>query len=191
MFIADMYCYGMDANAVGVTGISGCMGVFVATGAMLYAVHIPDTATPGKNALGGTTFADFVTQQVGQPLDPNASQMICVLNYTQRQQAHEEGYAIARRLGLRRFALWRMEKNIDVSTGNPKAIWVLWQRLALGGLELRYRPDADFTPTQGGGTARSGTYSPWGADKRYTVDASGWYLGSAPNAHGMTYHDCT
>jgi hypothetical protein len=29
MYIADMFCFGKDKNAVGVNGIRGCMGVFV------------------------------------------------------------------------------------------------------------------------------------------------------------------
>lgn len=192
MYLADMYCYGMDPNAVGCTGISGCMGVFVAHGAMLYAVHIPDN-NPAKNARGGQAFADFALAQAGRAFNADAAEMIVVANHTQRSTADDEGYAICRRLGMRRFTLVRPEKFIALSESkNPESIFVVWQRTRDGGLELLYRRTEGLAVARGTGTARSGDYGAFGEDERYEVDtaAAGWHAAKPPNAHGMRFHDC-
>ncbi|MCB9553092.1 MAG: hypothetical protein H6705_14690 [Myxococcales bacterium] len=41
MFIATMFSYGSDTDAVGVDGIQTCIGLFLDTGARFYAIHIP------------------------------------------------------------------------------------------------------------------------------------------------------
>lgn len=190
MYLADMFCYGKDPNAVGVTGISGCMGVFVSAGAMLYAVHIPESL-PDKCARGGKAFADFVLREAGQGFDGGAATMITVANYTQRSTAADESYEIARQLGMRVFTLFRPEKHIAIGLGkNPESIWVVWQRTT-GGMELCYRPTSSIQPTKGEGTPRSGDYGAFGDDERYKVDTNGWYLAKPPNAHGMRHHYCT
>jgi hypothetical protein len=190
MYLADMFCFGKDPDAVGVTGISGCMGVFVSAGTMLYAVHIPESL-PAKSARGGTAFADFVLREAGTGFDGEKATMITVANYTQRSTAADESYEIARQLGMRRFTLFRPEKHIAIGLGkNPESIWVVWQR-GSDGLELRYRPSSTITPSKGGGTARAGDYGAFGEDERYTVDTNGWYAAKPPNAHGMRHHLCT
>lgn len=45
MYFADMYAYGKDPKCAGITGISGCMGVIIDYGSMLYAPHFPTAAT--------------------------------------------------------------------------------------------------------------------------------------------------
>jgi hypothetical protein len=190
MYLADMYCYGRDQDAVGVTGISGCMGVFVSSGNMLYAVHIPENSAE-KCARGGKAFADFVLLEAGQGFNRDNATMITVANYTQRTTAGDESYEIARQLGMRAFTVFRPEKHIAVSSmKNPESIWVVWQR-GNAGMELCYRPTSTIQPAKGAGTPRSGDYGAYGEDERYTVDTNGWYLAKPPNAHGMRHHFCT
>jgi hypothetical protein len=191
MYLADMYCYGKDPDAVGVTGISGCMGVFVSSGATLYGIHIPEN-NPDKCARGGKAFTDFIKLDAGNGFDGEKAVMITVANFTQRSTAADESYEICRQLGMRRFTLFRPEKHIAVSTGkNPESIWVVWQRVKGAEMELRYRPDANILPKKGEGTARSGDYGAYGEDARYTVSTEGWYAAKPPNAHGMRHHLCS
>ena len=44
MFLAQMYCYGKDSEAAGITGIESCMGLILAHKRMIYAIHVPDNS---------------------------------------------------------------------------------------------------------------------------------------------------
>lgn len=189
MYIADMFCFGKDADAVGVNGISGCMGVFVRSGGMFYGMHSPESVDDKKER-GRKAFAEYVLGEEGNGFDPDQAEMILVANFTQRMSASDEGYDMCRRLGMRRFLLFRPEKFIavDPTTKNPTAIWVVWQRLKTGGMELRYRPDADVHPTSGEGAPRGGHYGAFRDDEQISVSTENWYFARPPNAHGLRHH---
>ncbi len=189
MYIADMFCFGKDQNAVGVNGIRGCMGVFVDHGGMLYGMHMPDSVAE-KADRGRKAFAAYVMQEAGV-FAPDQARMILVCNSGQRMSATDEGYALCVELGVRQFTLFRPEKFIPINGSEPSAIWVVCQRGSGGDLELHYRLDDDVKPVVGGGAARGGDYGAFREDGKLSTSTSGWYLAKPPNAHGLRHHLCT
>jgi hypothetical protein len=177
MYIADMFCYGRSTDFVGVNGIVGCMGVFVSSGATLYAVHIPDSIN--YNQPGRVAFAQFVTGSGGWNA-ANAT-MVAVLNNDNRPAADAELTDLGQRLGIRSFRLVRLRKNIDLlPTKEPQATAVVCLFNQAGnhqGIDLRYQMDKNVRWNEGHGEARSGQYRAMRDDARLGVNAAwgaGW-----------------
>lgn len=153
MYIAQMYCYGKDPLAVGVSGISGCMGVFAYFNQMLYAIHIPDN--PTYNKTGGDDFCAFILREDGN-FDGTRARLFFVLNNTQRPGYRDEVRNIGGTLGVPKAEIIRVNM-AGGSVSNPLAVVVLCERVAGNTLVLKWMPDANVQWQQGG-TARSGYY---------------------------------
>ena len=195
MYIGDMFCYGQSTDSVGVNGIVGCMGVFVASGQTLYAIHMPDSInynTPGRNA-----FVQFVGGAIG---NGNAATVIGVLNNDNRPSAAAELREIARGLGASSYRMVRLRKHIDIRpSGEPEAAAVLCMYTPNGyvqgtgmtfssNVELRYQMDKRVRWVDGQGEARSGQYRAMRGDSRLWTNAA-W--GAGWNAVDSTNCDLT
>jgi hypothetical protein len=174
MYIGDMFCYGSSTDSVGVNGIVGCMGVFVASGQTLYAVHMPDSIN--YNGPGRTAFTQFVTGAGGWNA-ANAT-MIGVLNGDNRPGAGAELADIARGLGIGSFRTVRLRKHIDRSgSGEPVAAAVLCLfKPTTTQIELRYQMDSRVRWSEGNGEARAGQYRAMRGDSRLSTNP-GWGAG--------------
>lgn len=174
MYIGDMFCYGKSVDSVGVNGIVGCMGVFVASGQTLYAVHMPDSIN--YNGPGRTAFVQFVTSSAGWNA-ANAT-MVGVLNGDNRPAAGGELTDIARGLGIGSFRTVRLRKNIDRSgSGEPASTAILCLfKPTTTQIELRYQMDARVRWIEGSGEARAGQYRAMRADALLSTNP-GWGAG--------------
>lgn len=175
MYIGDMFCYGRSTDLVGVNGIVGCMGVFVASGATLYAVHMPDSIN--YNGPGRDAFVNFVTTAPGW--SAAGATMIGVLNGANRPGAPAELIAIARGLGLGSFRTVRLRKHIDRASGTePVAAAVLCLfKPQSSEIELRYQMDKGVKWKEGPGEARAGQYRAMRDDARLSTNpawGAGW-----------------
>lgn len=184
MYIADMFCYGSSTDFVGVNGIVGCMGVFVSSGATLYAVHLPDSIN--YNVAGRTAFAQFVTHSAGW--NPATATMIAVLNGDNRPAANAELNDLAQQLGIGSYRLVRMRKNIESSpTREPLSTAVLCLFNPPGnppGINLRYQMDKNVRWIDNGGEARAGQYRAMRGDGLLGVNpawGAGWQEVNATN----------
>lgn len=185
MYFADMFAYGKDPNCVGITGISGCMGVIIDYGNMLYAAHFPhgldDQLERGRRA-----FADYVKQEAGAFNGVNAK-MYAVLNRDQRPDEQNELYALGRLLTINEFLVMRIFEHVDPGNNNPEAVVTVCQR-ANGGLEFKYRPNRDVAWSEGTGAARGGAYSPAIPDSKYGTNFNGWFTLDQATGHFRRYH---
>lgn len=107
MYLAHMYCYGKHANTVGVTGIAGCLGIFIAHNNMLYAIHIPPNSAITESR-AREQFAEYVEGQDGTIKNSAVARLYGVTNRDYRQTAESDLYSICGRLGLRQFRLIRL-----------------------------------------------------------------------------------
>lgn len=176
MYIGDMFCYGQSTDSVGVNGIVGCMGVFVACGPTLFAIHMPDSIN--YNTVGRDAFVQFVGGAGGW--NAGTATMIGVLNNDNRPGAQAELRSIARGLGLGTVRMVRLRRDIDIKPSlEPVAAAVLCLRKPVSGeLELRYMMDRQVRWTEGQGEARSGQYRAMRGDALLSTNpawGAGWH----------------
>jgi hypothetical protein len=197
MFFATMFSYGMDQSAVGVTGISSCIGVFVVTPnpGMMYAVHVPytPTATFGpKTGLdvqhqGVFRFANFVKSQTSS-LGANQIKMFCAINGNQRQTLKDDIGEAAQILGLTKIEVVRIFKNLKISGGDAASVAVALLRKG-DGYAMLYKQDSEVfwvKGASGGGRVRTGFYANGSQDDIMNADISGWHRAEPPNVKRST-----
>jgi hypothetical protein len=176
MFFAQMYSYGRDLHAVGITGIMGCMGLIVTrpSPGNLYSVHVPEFGSVQAQANGVQAFADFIFQQEMNAQPPRqTTQALCVLNGDNRYQDKQDTFAaivapLMTRLGLRDLQVVRIYGNFTnkVSKGTKyqlPAIAIAMSRKGQQGFSLRFKPEAEVRYAKGvngGGMARHAGYGP-------------------------------
>lgn len=176
MYIADMFCYGSSTDSVGVNGINGCMGVFIACNQVLYAAHMPDSIN--YNQPGRIAFANFVSH--GANWNPAQATMVGVLNGSNRSSAKGELVDIAQRLNIRSFRTVRLRQGIEKTTGNEPlaaAVLFLFKPQGGGAIEMRYQMDKYVKWVQNQGEARAGQYRALRGDRRFWTSAAwgaGW-----------------
>lgn len=154
MFYANMYCYGMDINHVGITGIVSCLGVVFASPARLYAVHIPPNNAQ-RDLAGALSFCHMIVGQEGG--NPGGSLHLFV-NGTNRSQADMEARTIREGLGGPVTRVYRMMTNLGPNSGGQLAdSATIRVRRNAGNLDLDFKhvPDDDWIA---GGSARTGCY---------------------------------
>ena len=187
MYIADMFCYGKSAEFVGVNGIVGCMGVFLAYNKMLYAIHIPDSIN--YNSVARTEFGKFIGREA-TGMDGNQAQVVAVLNNDNRPGGPAEVAAICKDLGVPRFTMIRLRKNIPISPSSkePAAVAVLCEFTPESyvpnvgmqfsdTLRLKYQVDSRVRWEKNRGEARIGQYRAMRDDEKLYVSGAlgaGW-----------------
>ena len=186
MYMAQMYCYGMDAQCAGVTGIVGCLGCVYVGATNLYAVHIPPQDLARQK--GGA--AEFAAWVLGGP-DKNMGaqgQLNLFVNGMNRGEAADEAHDLRALLNKPVTNVYRIMTNLGPESGkySAAAVSILVKRLS-SSVRMTYKhvPDAEYEP---GGGAKSGCY-----DKKYEGtfgDAikpkdcnAGWFEVNATNCH--------
>ncbi len=178
MFIATMYSYGMDDDCVGVDGIRGCMGVFLAYRPALYAIHLPDN-TSQRNDQGRTAFVNFIQQQV-HGFQGNDARLYGVVNGANRPSALSELKHFCEDLGIPRFTFARLRKNLGVEGAQQDAAAVLCEYIPQQkDCRLKYKRADDANWITGVGTVRTGFYFNNSFDTIYsvnirTLNQTGW-----------------
>ena len=187
MFIATMYSYGNDVDAVGVDGIRGCLGIFLITAARLYAIHIPDT--PAHFDAGRNQFAAHVNAT--EPgFDPNAARLIAVMNGPNRPQAYAELLAYSLVLGVNRRMLVRVDEFLGPKGLQQEAAAIICE-LVPGTRDPRIKYQRhDDVHWQHAGIARAGSYHVL-APNDDTLSANpalgqGWHLADHSNSRLVT-----
>jgi hypothetical protein len=183
----------MDQSAVGVTGISSCIGLFVAAPypGMMYAIHIPYNAiaTMGRSKginvqhQGVFRFADFVKSQTGN-LGGDQLKMFCAVNGDQRKTLKDDVGEAAEILGLKKIEVVRIYKNLKITGGDAASVAVALLRKG-DGYAMLYKQNSDVfwvKGANGGGRVRSGFYSNSSQDDIINADVSGWHRAEPPNA---------
>jgi hypothetical protein len=156
MFIATMYSYGMDDDSVGVDGIRGCMGVFLAYRPALYAIHLPDN--PQRNDLGRQTFVSFIQQKIAG-FQGNNARLYGVVNGANRPSALSELKHFGQDLGIGRFTFVRLRKNLGVEGAQQDAAAVFCEYIPHSSdCRLKYQRADDVNWTKGVGKVRDGFY---------------------------------
>ncbi len=147
MYFAQMYCYGKDPTAAGITGFQSCIGIVYVGKDDVYAAHIPNT---GTKLNGASRFASFITADNGKL---GASGFLNVFtNGNQRGDGIVvEAKLLKENLGHPYTTLYRL-KNITTAT-------VYVQRQAPNSTNVKLYVKDDTTITwQDGGATRSACY---------------------------------
>ena len=160
MYFANMFCYGRDATAIGVTGILGCLAVIYAGDAGMYATHIV-CGSAEDDATGRKTFTDWVKQQE-QHL--GNGHLFLLTNGGNRPQTAEEALEMKKALKKPTTTVYKITKNLTANVGNGgnASIVILMER-AHGndsnpsGCSLYYKKNEDVVWVDGG-SAESGQY---------------------------------
>jgi hypothetical protein len=156
MYYAQMFCYGMDNNHVGITGIRGCLGAVFATANRLYAVHIPPMDAQ-RDLAGAMAFVGMIvgTEGANHP----AGNLYLFVNGTNRTQADNEARTIKDALGGPPTAVYRIMTNLGAGSGGlgADAVTVKVQRGAGMNLSYKHVPDDQWVA---GGNAKTGCYYP-------------------------------
>lgn len=156
MYYANMFCYGMDMNYVGITGIRGCMGVVFVSPTQLYAVHIPPSVSRDRDLLGMISFAHMVTQQEATPAP--AGSLYLFVNGTNRLEAEGDAGLMSDALGNPPTRVYRIMTNLGLGSGGAQAdsAAIRVKRMP-GHISLRFKhvPDNQWVP---GGNANTGQY---------------------------------
>ncbi|MEM9454286.1 MAG: hypothetical protein AAGF11_08915 [Myxococcota bacterium] len=155
MFIAIMYAYGSDIESVGVDGIRGCLGIFLATDTRLYAIHIPDA--PNHFDAGRAAFVHYVNQT-----EPNFNQgtarLFAVMNGPNRPAAYAELLAYANDLGVHRLETVRINEHLGQQGFGQDAAAIVCERIpGSTNCRLKYTRGDDIL-WQNNGTARADLY---------------------------------
>jgi hypothetical protein len=139
VYFANMFCYGWDHQCVGITGITGCMGVVYKGIRALYAVHIPDNTQ--WNAIGGQDFASYVARIEPKP---GKGELFAFLNGNNRTGAPDEVKAIRAILEKPKTTIYRIVTNLGPNSGKENAASVaIVVKHVHGGLEMLYKPDGN------------------------------------------------
>jgi hypothetical protein len=187
MFIATMFSYGMDNDCVGVDGIRGCMGVFLAYQPALYAIHLPD-GTKERNDMGRQAFVTFIKQKI-PGFQPNNARLYGVVNGDNRPSALSELKAICQDLGIGKFTFVKLRKNLGVEGCQQDAAAVLCEYVpGSTDCKLKYQR-ADGVPwVTGAGTVRDSFYFNNSFDTIYSANAAvshGWNVVDDANSSIM------
>jgi len=157
MFIATMFSYGMDDDCVGVDGIRGCMGVFLAYRPALYAIHLPE-GKDERNHQGRKAFVTFIRQRIPS-FQGNNARLYGVLNGDNRPGAWNELQDFCTDLGIGSFTLVRLRKNLGVEGSQQDAAAVLCEYIPHSSdCKLKYQKANDVKWTKGVGTPRYSFY---------------------------------
>lgn len=183
MYIAQMYCYGKDPTAVGVDGISGCMGVFVDFADMLYAIHIV-AGSKQANQTGADQFCDYVMGEAPS-FDGKNARIIFAINQFNRVGYMDEVRYIGKKLGIPKVEIVHVTAVEKDATGADK-IAVLCERHGGKTLVLKYQSDGNVA-WETGGEQRAGFYHPGGkaygtAKKTSGAVSQGWTVIAADNS---------
>lgn len=192
MYYAHMYCYGMDNNHVGITGIRGCLGVVFATANRLYAVHIPP-GDPARDLAGANAFTTMITNTAGA--NPAATLHLFV-NGTNRPTADDEARTMQNALGGPETRVYRIMRNLGAQSGTMGAdsVTIKVQRWVGGNFAMSYKhlPDNQLVA---GGNAKTGIYVPmydgtFGSPVTPSPAAlfAGWFPIDTTNCHVRRIH---
>jgi hypothetical protein len=155
MYYAQMYCYGMDNNHVGITGIRGCLGAVFASATRLYAVHIPPLNAQ-RDLAGAMSFLYMIIGAEGTQ-NP-AGNLYLFVNGTNRPQVDDEARTMRNAIGGPPTRVYRIMSNLGPGSGGQGADSVTIKVLRMpGNLDLSYKhvPDNQWA---GGGNAKTGIY---------------------------------
>jgi hypothetical protein len=188
MFIATMYSYGMDNDCVGVDGIRGCMGVFLAYRPALYAIHLPDN--PQRNDLGRQTFVTFIKQKI-PGFQGNTARLYGVVNGANRPSALSELKQLCQDLGIGSFTFVRLRKNLGAEGAQQDSAAVLCEFIPQSSeCKVKYQRADDVKWTKGVGTVRDGFYFNNSFSDIYSADigkllVTGWNVVDENNSSIM------
>jgi hypothetical protein len=180
MYLATMFSYGQHPSSVGVTGIRGCMGVFVQHGNTLFAIHIPDNSA-ARNKEGADAFIGMVN--TGGFNGANAK-LYVVLNNNNRPNFLDEIKYIGQSLGIRKAEIARLQKHIGKSGGEYNAVCVLCERVHQATCVLKYKEDQDVR-YEPGGQPRDGYYHNSSFDAAHRTNGAvsqGWHVVGPDNS---------
>lgn len=154
MYFANMYCYGWDHDAVGITGIRGCMGAVYKGAHALYAVHIPDNSL-ATNALGAQTFAAWVRQFENNT--KKKGDLWVFINGNNRTTAEDEARNLRGLLNAKHATLYRIVQNLGPNSGRDNADSASILVRNGGNVDLLYKhvPDDQYVV---GGRSEVGQY---------------------------------
>jgi len=156
MYYAQMYCYGMDNNHVGITGIVGCLGAVFVTANQLYAVHIPPSGAVRQLA-GANAFTGLITLTEGVPNPPGSLHLF--VNGMNRTEADDEARTMRAALGGPDTKVYRIMTNLGPQSGTlgANSVVIKVQRWIGGNVSMSYKhvPDAEWVD---GGNAPTGSY---------------------------------
>lgn len=178
MFIATMFSYGSDTDAVGVDGIQTCIGLFLDTGARFYAIHIP--FQPQHYVTARNAFVGYVN--LTEPhFDRAAARLYAVINGTYRNEVYREvldyGLALG---GVRRFKIVRVSGLMTDSAA------IILERIPFNNeRRLKYLRAGSVRWQHGVGTVRSGFYHNGSMQDVLSVDTNlshGWRVVDDSNA---------
>ena len=183
VFIATMYSFGKDPVCVGVDGIVTCMGVFLAHGGMLYAIHVPFQAS-ATNDLGREAFIAYVHRE-----DPNFqganAKLYGVTNNNARGTAVDEVRQYAKSLKVDYTVFCQLRENLG-DKKSPDAAAVVCELLGGHGPVLKYQKHSTANWQAGPGVRRAGHYHNGSMADILAVPntdvASGWQLVNAGNS---------
>jgi len=186
MYMAQMYCYGMDPLCAGITGIVGCIGCVYVGATNLYAVHIPPQDLARQKG-GAAEFAGFV---LGGPDKDTVSQgeLHLFVNGMNRNEAADEAHDLRAALNKPATNVYRIMTNLGPESGkySAAAVSILVKRLG-SSIKMTYKhvPEAEY---EAGGAAKRGCY-----DRKFEGtfgDAikpkdcdTGWFEVNSTNCH--------
>jgi hypothetical protein len=177
MFIATMYSYGSDAESVGVDGIRGCLGIFLATNTQLHAIHIPDT--PARFDAGRTAFVAHV-HHADPHFVPAEARLFAVMNGPNRPGADAELLAYSQDLNVHRRMTVRVNEFLGPKGFGQDAAAILCERIpGTTQCRLKYKRYDDVSWQHGVGTVRAGYYHSGAYDAVLRTNAAlaqGWHL---------------
>lgn len=186
MYIATMYSYGRDANAVGVDGIVTCMGVFLSYNNWLYAIHVPDNSATTL-ALGRTAFVNFV-QQCEPHFNGANAKLYAVLNTKYRQNADDEIRDYMAALHIAKADVIRVHKDLGAS----EAACIICEFVpGTTDCRFKYKANKDVAWTHNAATVRTGFYLNNSQDQVLSTTpalAQGWNLVDRSNSSFLGVH---
>lgn len=176
MYFANMYCYGWDHNAVGITGIRGCMGAVYRGAHALYAVHIPDHGAQDNRA-GADAFAQWVRGfEAGTG---TKGDLYVFANGINRPSAEHEAKHLKSALHAKHATVYRVMQHLGPDSGGNQAdsASILVRSGAHIDLLYKHVPDDQYIA---GGRAESGQYKVRAAFQGNAVPSDylapvGWY----------------
>jgi len=195
VYFATMNSFGYDQTCVGVTGIVGCMGIFVATNDLLYAVHVK-AQNANQEALGAQKFGAFVKNCEG-PGNTSSWKVFCMINGGNRlERLRDDLQPFVTCLGVKKVAAIRLYANLQTIMPSKihsslASVAVVLRRGAIQGqFDIRYMQDSTVNWLQGeqaGGKFRHGWYGNPSSKEVVSVDPNfpGWHtvVTSGPNAN--------
>ena len=182
MFMADMYCYGKDADCAGITGIEGCLGLIIYHNNMFYAIHIPPSATGSKYTMS-YAIEQFKSYVIGQDATIQGGANVLLYGITNRDfrsSAEDDIRYVCAQFGLPKCFMIRFRKT---PKGKTLSTATICARLPWNN-QLHFQCQADSTVlyTETGATQRHDSYKPWFAKDRRANRVAGWWPIDQSNA---------